>query len=171
MTADAKSYNLSETAFPMYELQEVFAHVLKARRVVTLMDTCHARGILGVQPQAGVNEDGNETNNLINQYIEHFAGQGERAVITASDINEKSLEGPQWGKGHGVFTYYLLQGLAGEADSNHDGIVTTGELFDYLRKMVSRATNGQQHPRTVAGFASSLILSRSTPGGDHLASR
>jgi len=171
MTADARSYNLSETAFPMYELQEVFAHVLKARRVVTLMDTCHAQGMTGVKAQNGGSGDGSETNNLINQYIEHFAGQGERAVITASDINEVSLEGPQWGKGHGVFTYYLLRGLAGDADSNHDGIVTAGEIFAYLRKMVSRETNGRQHPRTVAGFASSLILSRLTPGADHLASR
>src|SRR5262249_42224045 len=34
--------------------------------------------------------------------------------------------------GHGEMTYALLQGLNGEADSNHDGIVTVKELQSYF---------------------------------------
>jgi hypothetical protein len=30
--------------------------------------------------------------------------------------------------GHGVFTYYVLEGLQGKADRNGDGIVTVSEL-------------------------------------------
>ena len=34
--------------------------------------------------------------------------------------------------GYSLFTYYFLKGLSGEADANGDGLVTSGELQDYL---------------------------------------
>ena len=51
--------------------------------------------------------------------------------------------------GHGVFTYYLLQGLQGAADLNRDGIVTIQELYEYVEQQVtqkSRSVGGNQHP-------------------------
>ena len=51
--------------------------------------------------------------------------------------------------GHGVFTYYLVQGLQGAADLNKDGIVTLQELYEYVEQQVtqkSRAVGGNQHP-------------------------
>jgi len=38
---------------------------------------------------------------------------------------------------HGLFTYYLLRGMRGEADVNKDGIVSLGELYEYTRTNVS----------------------------------
>jgi len=37
---------------------------------------------------------------------------------------------------HGLFTYYLLKGLAGEADEDKDGTIAVGELFEYTRTSV-----------------------------------
>ncbi|MBI4254682.1 MAG: caspase family protein, partial [Candidatus Rokubacteria bacterium] len=51
--------------------------------------------------------------------------------------------------GHGIFTYYLVQGLRGAADANRDGIVSLQELYAYLEREVgrkSRAVGGNQHP-------------------------
>jgi hypothetical protein len=48
--------------------------------------------------------------------------------------------------GHGVFTYYVTQGLGGVADTNHDGIVTADELSEYVHTQVREATQGQQNP-------------------------
>jgi uncharacterized caspase-like protein len=46
-------------------------------------------------------------------------------------------EAHQYGRGrHGLFTYYLLKGLAGEADEDENGVVHVGELFDYVRTQV-----------------------------------
>ena len=48
-----------------------------------------------------------------------------------------------------MFTYFLLRGLQGEADGYgrpKDGVVSVGELFDYVRDNVKRATDDQQHP-------------------------
>lgn len=40
--------------------------------------------------------------------------------------------------GHGLFTAFMLRGLKGEADANHDGKITTGELHGYLLENVRR---------------------------------
>src|SRR5229473_2108089 len=50
-----------------------------------------------------------------------------------------------------VFTYFLLKGLQSAADSNHDGTVTTGELFNYVQSEVRKATANAQHPQKIEG--------------------
>nr|MBI3614045.1 hypothetical protein [Nitrospirota bacterium] len=44
---------------------------------------------------------------------------------------------------HGLFTYYLLRGLKGEADENHDGEVTLGELTTFVRQTVPATAKSQ----------------------------
>lgn len=54
---------------------------------------------------------------------------------------------------HGLFTYYLLQGLRGEADQNHDGKVTLGEISGFVRQKVAWASKSKyasvQHPQII----------------------
>jgi len=153
LTADSKPDDMGGTAFPMWQLQDVFERVLKAKRVLTFADTCHSYGFSGQRSGA------KRENNLINQYLQRYASTGQRAVITASDISESSFEDVKWGDGHGVFTYFLLRGLNGEADKNHDGVVTAGELFAYLQQSVRQATAEKQNPRAMVGLASGLTVS------------
>ena len=49
----------------------------------------------------------------------------------------KSLESDAWH--HGLFTYYLLRGLRGEADLNRNGEVTIGEVAAYVNRKVPTA--------------------------------
>ena len=56
--------------------------------------------------------------------------------MTACETNEISLESSE--KGHGLFTYYLVRGLQGDADANGDGRVTVDELYDYVYHHVDR---------------------------------
>jgi uncharacterized caspase-like protein len=53
-------------------------------------------------------------------------------IINASDDKQFSQESEKWGGGHGVFTYFLLQCLTGEADYNKDNTVRLRELIPYL---------------------------------------
>jgi hypothetical protein len=153
LTYDTKLEDMGGTAFPMWHLQDVFTRVLKAKRVITFADTCHSYGFSGERGR------GKKSNNLVNQYIAHYANDSDRAVITASDISQLSYEGDKWGGGHGVFTYYLLKGLKGEADFNRDGTVTAGELFAYIHDNVDKATEGSQSPMALPGLAEHLPLS------------
>jgi hypothetical protein len=153
LTFDTKLEDMGGTAFPMWQLQDVFTRVLKAKRVVTFADTCHSYGFSGERGRA------KKSNNLVNQYLSHFANDSDRAVITASDISQLSYESDKWGGGHGVFTFFLLKGLHGEADLNKDGTVTAGELFSYIHDSVDKATEGNQSPMALPGLAEHLPLS------------
>jgi uncharacterized caspase-like protein len=51
---------------------------------------------------------------------------------------------------HGIFSHYLLKGLAGDSDSNHDRLIHLGELADYVSRQTSRHALGlhkQQDPQ------------------------
>ncbi|HZQ90460.1 MAG TPA: caspase family protein [Terriglobales bacterium] len=153
LTYDTKPDDMGGTAIPMTELPKILTEVVKAKRVVLIADSCHSFGIMGRRSGPA------NANNLINEYLSATSAQGQRAVMTASDVSEKSQEDPKWGGGHGVFTWYVLRGLKGEADANHDGTVTAGELFHYVHEEVQKATNSQQTPLASPGLAENLALS------------
>ena len=56
------------------------------------------------------------------------------SIINSSSGTELSSWYPD--KGHGLFTYYFLLGLAGKADVNGDGKITMGEFLSYLNDNV-----------------------------------
>jgi hypothetical protein len=60
---------------------------------------------------------------------------------------------------HGLFTYYLLRGLRGEADTNRDGDVTLQEVAGYVSQKVSWASKSQfntdQHPQMIPALKAS----------------
>lgn len=63
--------------------------------------------------------------------IENPANVGDSCVVfTSSAGNEISSWYPE--KSHGLFTYFFLKGLRGEADNNGDKKLTTQELYDYV---------------------------------------
>ena len=57
-------------------------------------------------------------------------------IFSASDYDQVSggIEEAQ----HGMFSYYLMKGLEGNADENKDKKITNGELIAYLNKMFLR---------------------------------
>jgi hypothetical protein len=149
---DTSIANMPETALPMPDLRKYVEQNVRAKRVLMLVDTCHSAG-LSTEITRGL------TNNLINLYLEKMLYQDEgRAIITSSDVNELSRESQRWGQGHGVFTYYLLEGLKGKADSNEDRLVTVGELFHFVRQKVRLDTQFKQNPRMLVGANENIAL-------------
>jgi protein O-mannosyl-transferase len=69
--------------------------------------------------------------------------------ILSCQPGETSLEGEQWGGGGGVFTYFMLRGMLGQADKDGDGKVSVMELNSYLDENVLRETNNKQIPEIV----------------------
>lgn len=61
--------------------------------------------------------------------------------ILSCQPGEFSLEGTQWGKGRGLFSFELMNGLAGLADRNKDKKVTLRELNLYLLDKVSESAS------------------------------
>ncbi len=154
---DTKVANMQKTGLGMFELQEVLDHVVRAERVVVFIDACHSAGLAGPQivtsRALGIGE-----NNVFNLYASKLYRESGRAVLTSSDVNELSEEGSRWGGGHGVFTWALLEGLRGAADTNRDRVVTAGEAFDYVSQIVARETNSRQNPRALSGMNENFPL-------------
>jgi hypothetical protein len=57
-------------------------------------------------------------------------------VITASSNDQISSSSAELK--HGIFSFYLMKGMEGDADGNKDGKITAGEMQDYLSDKVSR---------------------------------
>jgi uncharacterized caspase-like protein len=83
------------------------------------------------------------------------SGKG-KIILTASGGNEVSSEDDKLK--HGVFTYFLLEGLRGKADMDKDGIITVDEAYRYVSLEVPRATGQEQHPVKKGIVEGQLIL-------------
>ena len=109
-------------------------------------------------------EPDNRTKTTLPQW--NSAGNSTFYVIGTSGIGQ-GLEDDQ--HRHGLFTYYLLRALRGEADTNRNGEVTLGETVTYLNQKVRWASktymNQEQRPLVVPAISSTdpaaaLILTK-----------
>jgi hypothetical protein len=82
----------------------------------------------------------------------------EFTVITASQADQISSSSPDLK--HGIFSYYLMRGMEGEADANRDGKITVGEMHSYLTEQVMRQAgmmNRKQQPQLVGDTSKVLV--------------
>ncbi len=59
----------------------------------------------------------------------------------------------------GIFAGAFLDGVAGRADDNHDGLVTGSELNNYLVRVVPDSTSGTQTPTVNSTYDPTLVVS------------
>ena len=79
-------------------------------------------------------------------------------IFSASEFDQVSgsIEEAQ----QGIFSYYLMKGLEGEADGNQDKQITNGELITYLKTKVSKEAfshNREQDP-TLVGKVDQVLM-------------
>lgn len=146
LASDVNSDNLSGTAVSESDLTKSFRRT-RASQVVLLLDVCHG-GAFGKGDTRGLRAF--ETARRIERFPRSMTTV---AVLSASAETERAKEDRLW-DGHGVFTYYLLEGLRGSADRSpdgkRDGVVTLRELADFVAPRVERDREGKQHPKLVA---------------------
>ena len=129
---------------------------IRALNTLVIMDTCQAgafiadselsegyRGIKAVKN--GETTEAGENEKLA---IDYFARRSGWATIAATASNQSAYENFN---GHGIFSYYVMRGLEGEADSDNNNIVTVTELSDFVEKKVSlenyKAFGERQSPK------------------------
>jgi tetratricopeptide (TPR) repeat protein len=143
---DVDPAKVASTAFPMDELGQVIGNRIHGKWKVLLTDACHSGAITPEDDTAQVNKS------LLDLNSSMFS-------LTASRDREQSFESSQWGGGHGIFTYYVIQGLQGEADTSGDGVVTADELAEYVHTNVRLATHMLQNPTSDRGsFDPNMVL-------------
>jgi tetratricopeptide (TPR) repeat protein len=151
---DTDAKNIAGTAISQLDVEKAIS-TARAKRIVLIADACHS-GSVGLSSDVARRSS---VASYVNRLLKEIAAAREGvAILTASSSNEFSQEGARWG-GHGVFTYHLLNGLKGEADTDSDGYVTIRELYEYVYRKVAGDTEGKQHPALQGKFDNNLPLS------------
>ena len=113
-----------------YSLETVFENLskLKANSVTVFLDACFTGAnrenemlLAGARPVSI---------QLKNNYVNNVT------VFSATSSNEISSSYPK--NKHGLFSYFLMKGMQGEADENNDNKITIQELFDFTKSNVSK---------------------------------
>ena len=63
-------------------------------------------------------------------------------TAAAGDQKAKPLEEAK----HGMFSYFLMKEMEGEADANQDNKITDSELHSYVQTNVIQQSSGSQTP-------------------------
>lgn len=98
--------------------------LIKAGKTLMMLDTCNSGAFFADSNKRGMGDKG---------IFERLSRATGHAILAAASDSQSAMEGYN---GHGVFTYVLLDGLAGKADSDGDGFVTLTELSSYVENQV-----------------------------------
>lgn len=131
---DANPKRLAATAVLM-SFQRII-QTLDARQVVVVSDTCHAAAFTGMKTKA--------VDDSLRKFVSQFKQSWGHVIMSSSRPEEYSLDAPDLN--NGVFTYFLLEGLRGQADKDGDGVVGVKEAYDYAYEHTKTLTKGAQHP-------------------------
>lgn len=136
VTSNANIDDLYTTALNNNDITDMLARI-ESERVITFLDSCYS---------AATVKRKDKTRDIQTEIPwEKFSGKG-RVTISASDGKQLSLELAEYG--HGVFTYYLLEGLKGKADKNQDSVVDVDEIWNYVKNQVTDTARKAGNPQT-----------------------
>jgi uncharacterized caspase-like protein len=137
---DVNKELLSETAISekwiLSELQK-----LQAKSVTIFLDTCYS-GLARKGEPLDADTRGILLKSTTSVLPAHFT------IISASAANQTALSADDFKQG--IFSYFLVKGLMGQARSSGNPTLTHGELIDYLSSMVDNkamSLNRHQQPQ------------------------
>lgn len=122
--ADTNTQDLLMTGLPLNNLLKQLSNCAASQQLVWL-DACHSGGMT----LRGTASPRDPSSQLV-ETLRHQAAesQGFYALLSC-DQTQQSWEFPELG--HGVFTYYLMRGLRGEA-ADTQGIIEADALYQYV---------------------------------------
>jgi len=178
MPYDADPAMPSDKGIRMDLFLEEIKNKVSVQHLICFIDACHSGSAMNQgHSERGEKEEKSRTEKIEQDYIsiynqmwiQLFQNLKEtRFSICSASSHENSYEDKNLGGGHGLFTYYLVEGLRGEADGfgnpeKFDGIVTAGELYLYLLENVSRyaanTLSKEQHPIPSPNFTANYPMS------------
>jgi len=124
--ADTKTEQLLTTGLPLNELLKQLSNCAASQQLVWL-DACHSGGMT-LRGTSKISLP-NPSSQLV-EVLRHKASQSKGFyALLSCDQTQQSWEFPELG--HGVFTYYLMRGLRGEAADSR-GIIEADALYQYV---------------------------------------
>ncbi|MDQ3016503.1 MAG: caspase family protein [Bacteroidota bacterium] len=120
----------------------------QARQKLVIADACYSGSLLAAKTPMFESVD------LF--YKRLSASGGGTAFLLSSKSEEYSLESQ--GLKQGIFSHYLVSGLKGKADADHDHIVTLDELYTYVYINVRTYSGNLQSPILAGDIDRSMPL-------------
>lgn len=126
---------VEQTGYPLDRLYDKLA-ALPAKDVVVMLDSCFSGA-------GGRSVIGKGMRPMVLSVENPLLAKGKVVVLAASAGDQVSSTYNQ--QSHGLFTYFFLKGLQGEADANRDGRIELRELYEYLKPQVERTARREFH--------------------------
>ncbi len=143
---------LARTAVGQKEIVAALS-AAKPKSVTMFIDSCYSGQIRGGETLLA-------SARPINIKVDQSAYPDNFTVLSASSFSQISSSSTDLK--HGIFSYFLMKGLEGDADLNSDGRITVGEMHSYLIDKVPRYAmkmNRAQDPQ-VQGDAGRILFAR-----------
>ena len=126
---DASAEASQAKSISMSQLQE-FCELIPAKHLYFIVDSCYSGLAL---TRSG------STSSKITNYLEEITKRMARQILTAGGADQQVADnGPG---GHSIFTWTLLQGLQGLADTDGNSAITASELGAYISPIVSSVSH------------------------------
>jgi WD40 repeat protein len=133
--ADASAMaRLKTDSIPATEFKSEIEKLAQHGRVLVLLDACRSAGLMS----------GGATTLPAADELRSVMNAGNVTVLTSSSADKLSSEYDKWE--HGAFTKALLDALSAsdEVDTNHDGAISMSELTSYMKRRLTKLTDGDQ---------------------------
>jgi len=125
-----------------YETVKSKLALAKAKQKLCIVDACYSGSLLAMKSPMM------ESLNLF--YDQLSDTNGGTAFLMSSKEEEYSLESR--GLRQGIFSHFLIEGLKGEADRNHNKIITIDELYSFVQQEVTKYSGDAQNPILAGQF-------------------
>ena len=156
--ADIQPADLIGSALAVSDIRNLLAKACPQGQRVLALDACHS----GSPRDFALVEAAAKNAFAIDRMV----------TFAACDVGEQTWEFPD--PPGGVFTHFMTRGLRGGADQNHDGLVSSQELYAYVSQRVKQTVfqlkNVNQTPQMLCKVGADLTLAAAgaAPSEDNL---
>jgi uncharacterized caspase-like protein len=141
---------IDDTAIPFSKINDLIVFS-KPKSVTMILDSCYSgQTKTGQSLVTNARPVSIKTQNSF--FPPHFT------VISASQADQISSSSAEFK--HGLFSYYFMKGMEGDADINKDGKITLGEMRDYLVDNVGKQAammSRKQEPQLIGDADKPLV--------------
>ena len=136
-----------------YEIEEIYDNLanLNAKSVTVFLDACFT----------GANRESEMLLANARPLMIEVESPIAKGITVFSATGQKEISSAWPEKKHGLFSYYLMKGMQGEADMNNDKKLTIKELGDYINEKVSEQAgylDREQTPQMISNDENRILI-------------
>ncbi|MBN1485180.1 MAG: caspase family protein [Chloroflexia bacterium] len=139
---DVRPFDVAGSALPAAAFHEAL-RAISPRRLLALMDCCHAAGLAGAKDGPALELPGGFVQAALPKDLAQELAQGAgRAVFSSSLGEQQSWVRPD--EAMSIYTYHLIEALQGAGNKPGDTLVQVSNLMGYLGRAVTQSARSMR---------------------------